>query len=140
MQKKKQFEYERTQINLKKSENIFNRKQNELIKKMQVKELITNGFIDRVTEDEIQHIEVKIVDQETQDIIPTIEDFCKELRSIVNAYIAKLVIDEDVIADESNILSAEEAADYLEENYSLEYKPDFYSIEILKSKNDEEDV
>ena len=106
----------------------------------EVKELITNGFLDRVTEDEIQHIEVKITDQEYKDIVPCIADFCEELRSIVGAYIAKLVIDEDNITDVCGIISSEEIADYLEKNYDLDYIPDFYSIEISKSKNDEEDV
>jgi hypothetical protein len=109
----------------------------------EVKELITNGFLDRVTEDEIQRIEIKITDQEYKDIIPPIgdfRDFCEQLRSI-GAYISKLVIDEDVITDASITLSsAEEIADYLEKNYSLDYIPDFYSIEISKPKNDEEDV
>lgn len=107
----------------------------------EVKELITNGFLDRVTEDEIQRIEIKITDQEYKDIISPIGDFCEQLRSI-GAYIAKLVIDEDVITDASitTLSSAEEIADYLEKNYDLEYIPDFYSMEILKSKNDEEDV
>ena len=44
LQKKKKFEDERTKINLKKSNDIFNRRQNELIKKMKVKDLITNGI------------------------------------------------------------------------------------------------
>ena len=110
----------------------------------EVKELITNGFLDRETEDEIQHIEVKITDKEYKDIIPTIGDFCEELRSMENIYFTKLVIDGEVIADESNMLSADEAADYLEKNYSLEYMPAYsYSMEICKSDNDdnyEEDV
>ncbi len=60
MQKKKQFEYERTQINLKKSENIFNRKQNELIKKMQVKELITNGIKKMINERNLDRKEINM--------------------------------------------------------------------------------
>ena len=103
----------------------------------EVKELIINGFLDRETDNEIQHIEVKIIDKEYKDIIPSIEDFCKELRSMKGACITKLVIDEENIIDEYG-MSSEEVADYLEKNYSLEYIPDFYSIEILKSKNDEE--
>lgn len=103
----------------------------------EVKELIINGFLDRETDNEIQHIEVKITDQEYKDIIPSIEDFCKELRSMKGACITKLVIDEENIINEYG-MSSEEVADYLEKNYSLEYIPDFYSIEILKSKNDEE--
>ena len=44
LQKKKKFEDERTKINLKKSNDIFNRRQNELIKKMKVKDLITSDI------------------------------------------------------------------------------------------------
>ena len=44
IQAKKKLEIERTKINLKKSNDLFNRKQNELIKKMQVKDLITNAI------------------------------------------------------------------------------------------------
>ena len=44
LQKKKKKEYERATFNLKRSEDIFNKKQNELVKKMQIKDLITNGI------------------------------------------------------------------------------------------------
>ena len=106
----------------------------------EVKELITNGFLDRVTEDEIQHIEIKITDQEYKDIIPSIGDICEQLRSMKGAYIRQLVIDEDYIIDAYGIISSEKIADLLEKEYDLDYIPDFYSIEISKSKNDEEDV
>jgi hypothetical protein len=44
MQIKKKMEEERTKLNLKKSNDLFNRKQNQLIKKMKMKNLITDGI------------------------------------------------------------------------------------------------
>ena len=42
--KKKKMEDERAKLNLKKSSDIFNKRQNDLIKKIQMKELITHGI------------------------------------------------------------------------------------------------
>ena len=60
VQKKKKFEYERTQINLKKSEDIFNRKQNELIKKIQIKGLITRGIKKMINEKNLDKREINM--------------------------------------------------------------------------------
>ena len=49
-QMKKKMEYERAKLNLKKSNDIFNRKQNELIKKIKVKDLITHGIKKMINE------------------------------------------------------------------------------------------
>ena len=49
-QMKKKMEYERAKLNLKKSNDIFNRKQDELIKKIKVKDLITHGIKKMINE------------------------------------------------------------------------------------------
>ena len=43
-------EYERAKLNLKKSNDIYNKKQNELIKKMKIKDLITDGIKKMINE------------------------------------------------------------------------------------------
>ena len=50
IQMKKKMEEERTKLNLKKSNDLFNRKQKELIKKMQMKDLITSGIKKMINE------------------------------------------------------------------------------------------
>ena len=49
-QMKKKMEYERAKLNLKKSNDIYNKKQNELIKKMKIKDLITDGIKKMINE------------------------------------------------------------------------------------------
>ena len=60
MQIKKKMEEERTKLNLKKSNDLFNRKQNQLIKKMKMKNLITDGIKKMIYEKNLEKKEINM--------------------------------------------------------------------------------